>query len=203
MPRTLSAAAHEKVLKAALKLVAENGIEATSMDALARQSGVSKATIYKHWAGKEALVLELLARVSGLASRPQFDSGDTRADLIALLSYRPPENAGLRERLLPHVVAYSAHHQAFGLAWRRMVMDPALRQVRRVIERGIDRGEIKPDLNIELAIGLLLGPMLYWYIFRKGEDSGELRPRAEGVVGAFWEAFRASGAKRPRPTPRR
>src|SRR5215468_10574578 len=101
MARSPSAAAHKKVLKAALELVAEHGIDGTSMDAVARESGVSKATIYKHWADKEALLLEMLAEASGLHSRPKFDNGATRNDLVDLLSYRPPEDREVRERLLP------------------------------------------------------------------------------------------------------
>ncbi|MBV8904184.1 MAG: helix-turn-helix transcriptional regulator, partial [Acidobacteriia bacterium] len=46
MPRPRSAKSHRKVLDAALSLVSERGIEATSMDAIAEASGVSKATIY-------------------------------------------------------------------------------------------------------------------------------------------------------------
>jgi len=70
MPRTRSASAHQKVLKAALELVAEHGVDGTSMDAVARESGVSKATIYKHWADKDALLLEMLTDTSGLHTRP-------------------------------------------------------------------------------------------------------------------------------------
>jgi AcrR family transcriptional regulator len=190
MPRTPSASAHQKVLKAALELVAEQGIDGTSMDAVARESGVSKATIYKHWADKEALLLEMLAEASGLHSRPKFDSGDTRGDMIALLSYRPAENAALRERILPHVVAYSARNRTFGITWRKMVMDPATRELRHLIERGIQKRELKPKLNVELALGLLLGPMLYWHIFQKDVDPPvDSRPLAAGVVDAFWKAF--------------
>ena len=101
MPRTRSATAHHKVLHAALQLVAERGVDATSMDAIAAKSGVSKATIYKHWADKDALLLEMLAEINGLHSRPEFDSGATRADMVAVLSYRPPENRDMRERVMP------------------------------------------------------------------------------------------------------
>lgn len=190
MPRSPSATAHSKVLNAALELVAKHGIEGTSMDAVARESGVSKATIYKHWADKEALLLEMLAEGSGLGKRPEFNSGNTRADLTALLSYRPPDNPQIRERILPHVVAYSARNRTFGMAWRRMVMNPAMREIRKLLERGMETRELKPDVNIDLAIGLLLGPMLYWHIFQKDQEPPEdLRPRAEGVVDAFWKAF--------------
>ena len=193
MPRTRSASAHQKVLKAVLELVAEHGVDGTSMDAVARESGVSKATIYKHWADKEALLLEMLADASGLHSRPKFDSGDTRADMIDLLSYRPPENAAVREGILPHIVAYSARNRIFGMTWRRMVMDPAMRELRHLIERAIQKRDLKPKVNVELAIGLLLGPMLYWHIFQKDQDvPTDLRPRAAGVVDAFFKAFGAT-----------
>ncbi len=192
MPRGPSASAHKKVLKAALELIAEQGIEGTSMDAVSRKSGVSKATIYKHWANKEALLLEMLAEASGLRARPKFDTGDTRADLAALLAYRPPENPELRDRILPHVIAYSARNRTFGTTWRRMVTDPATRDIRRLVERGMKKGELQAGLDQELAIGLLLGPMLYWHIFRKDVEAREdQRPRAEALVDAFWRAFAA------------
>ncbi len=192
MPRGPSASAHKKVLKAALELIAEQGIEGTSMDAVARRSGVSKATIYKHWANKEALLMEMLAEASGLKARPKFDTGDTRADMAALLAYRPPENPELRDKILPHVIAYSARNRTFGAAWRRMVTDPARREIRRLVERGMKKGELQAGLDAEMAIGLLLGPMLYWHIFHKdGEAQEDQRPRAEAVVDAFWRAFAA------------
>ena len=45
MSRSRSTRAHRQVLEAALKLFARQGIDATSMDAIAAESGVSKATI--------------------------------------------------------------------------------------------------------------------------------------------------------------
>src|SRR5579872_6359164 len=79
MPRSRSESAHKKVIDAALETVAARGVDAASMDAIAAQSGVSKATIYKHWANKEALLLEMMATLAGLTERPKFDTGHTRA----------------------------------------------------------------------------------------------------------------------------
>ena len=82
MARPRSIAAHRKVLDAALNLFAERGIDATSMDAIAEASGVSKATIYKHWREKDELCLEALGYLHGVDEEPPvFDSGDLRADL--------------------------------------------------------------------------------------------------------------------------
>jgi len=72
LARTRSASAHQRVLNAAVELVAERGVDATSMDAIADCSGVSKATIYKHWPDKEALMLEMMAQMAGIHARPSL-----------------------------------------------------------------------------------------------------------------------------------
>ena len=60
-----------------MELFAERGIDATSMDAIAEASGVSKATIYKHWPDKDALCLEVMGYLHGLDEEPPvFDSGE-------------------------------------------------------------------------------------------------------------------------------
>ena len=50
MPRVRSARAHEQVLIAAQELFSERGIDGASMDAIAATSGVSKRTLYNHFA---------------------------------------------------------------------------------------------------------------------------------------------------------
>ena len=188
MARTRSAGAHRKVIAAAMELFAERGMEGTSMDAVAELSGVSKATIYKHWSDKEALLLEVMAEANGLHARPCFDTGDTRADIRAVLAYRPPEHVEMRERMTPHLMAYSARNPKFGDAWRKRVMDPPRKELRQLLKRGIAEGELRSDLDPDLALALLLGPVIYWKFFmgRTHEDPTAL---AQGVTDAFWNAF--------------
>ena len=188
MSRTPSASAHRKVLEAGLRLVAERGVDGTSMDAIAELSGVSKATIYKHWSDKDALLLELMADVNGLHLRPKFDSGDIRADLFAVLSYRPHERADVRERIMPQFMAYSARNPSFGDAWRAMVMEPPRQELRKLLKRGIEKGELSAELDPELSLALLLGPIIYWYIFLR-RSAKNPKALAKGVVDAFWKAF--------------
>ena len=53
MARTRSYEVHQRMIEAALRLFAERGFESTSMDAIAREAGVTKPTLYNHWADKE------------------------------------------------------------------------------------------------------------------------------------------------------
>lgn len=167
MARTRSEQAHSRVIDAAVALFTENGIESTSMDAIARASGVSKATIYRHWPDKDTLCLEVLAYLHGLdKDLPVFDTGDFRADMIAQLRYDPAEDRkALRERIIPHLMAYASHNRVFGEAWRSRVLDPVRVALREMMERGKRRGVLKAELDPEVGLALVLGPMLYRHVF--------------------------------------
>jgi AcrR family transcriptional regulator len=185
MTRGLSQRAHRKVLEAATNLFAERGIDATSMDAIAAASGVSKATVYKHWADKDALCLEVLVHVHELdEGPPELDSGDLKADLKAYLKYQPsPQKAAIQKRLMPHLIAYSARNEEFGRAWKTRVMERARDSLKKLLRRGVHRGIFPGVLDEELGVALLLGPMMYRHIFG---SSVNLEWLAEGTVESFW-----------------
>lgn len=189
MVRPRSSEAHDKVIHAALGLFGERGIDATSMDAIARTSGVSKATIYNHWADKEALLMEVMLHVNGLNREPEdVDSGDLCHDLATVLSRRPPDEFdAARNRMMPTLIAYSAVHQQFGAAWRHRVMDPPRQCLRKILQRGIERELLPSSLDFELSFALLLGPILYRHIFNKG--GGELSDVGPQTAEAFCRAF--------------
>ena len=196
MARTRSSEAHNKVLRAALELFAERGIDATSMDAIAKASGVSKATIYNHWTDKEALLMGVMALIHGLdRQREDVDTGDIRRDLTTVLTRRPPDEFDeVRNRLMPAMIAYSATHQEFGMAWRRRVMEPPRNSILRILQRGIERGLLPGDLNLEVAVSLLLGPMLYTHIFQRDRvtKAPDIGPE---VAATFWRAFAQARAQ--------
>lgn len=140
------------------------------MDLIARQAGVSKATLYSHWADKEALLLEVMLWVNGLDEEPEdVDTGDLEQDLAIVLSRRPPDKFDQARILMtPALIAYSATHQEFGALWRNSVMEPPRRCLKRILRRAIKRGLLPGNLDLEISMGLLLGPMLYRHIFYKG-----------------------------------
>ncbi|MDB5306255.1 MAG: transcriptional regulator, TetR family [Gemmataceae bacterium] len=203
MSRPRSARAHGQVLDAALELFAARGIEATSMDAIAEASGVSKATIYNHWPDKDALCLEVMARLHGRdEAGPVLDSGDVRADMIAALAYQPPpQDSDLRSRIMPHLMAYAARNPAFGEAWRQRFFDPPRVQITQLLERAIARGQLPRGLDRDLAIALLLGPMMYCHVLRRVQGKAPAN-LPEHVVAAFWKAHAISPADSNRRGPR-
>ena len=187
MAKQKSARAHSQVIESAVTLFAERGLEATSMDAIARASGVSKATIYRHWPDKESVCLEVLGYLHGLDKEPPvFDSGDFRADLIAQLQHDPAaDRKVMRERIIPHLIAYASHNRVFGDAWRSRVIEPARKALGNMMARGKQRGILKRDLDPEVGFALLLGPLIYRNVFLR--KLGAKAP--EGLEVAVADSF--------------
>jgi AcrR family transcriptional regulator len=200
MPRPRSTHAHKKVLEAAVQLFSQRGIDATSMDAIAETSGVSKATIYKHWQDKDALILEVMGHLHGLdEERPVFDTGNFRADLIAQLQYHPAaDRKDLREKLTPHMIAYASRNREMATVWRARVVEPSRIALANMIKRGEKQGFLRRGIDPEIGIALLLGPLIYSHVFVQ-KDGGKAPKNLEvHVADAFLAAYATQGQKGPR-----
>ncbi|MBQ1074631.1 TetR/AcrR family transcriptional regulator [Micromonospora sp. C31] len=147
------------VIAAALDLLTERGIAATTVEAVAERSGVAKTTIYRHWKDQPALVLDAIA--STLQEPPDPDTGTLRGDLNALLAGLA---TALRDspaaRLMPALIDAAERDPAFAALHRREATHRH-RTVRAVIVRGIDRGELPPDTDPDEVLDLLAGPVFY------------------------------------------
>jgi len=79
-----------EIVRAARQLFLENGVAAVSMDGIAQDAGVSKKTIYSHFANKEELLIEVimaeaaLFEITELASLAVRDHTQLRRQLIAI-----------------------------------------------------------------------------------------------------------------------
>jgi len=202
MARQRSEQAHDRVLRAALDLFGERGIDATSMDAIAQTSGVSKATIYNHWVNKEELLIDVMLMLNGLARDPEdVDSGDLCNDLATVLSRRPSDEFdAARERMMPAMIAYSAVHQEFGEAWRHRVMEPSRVCLKRILRRGVKRKLLPASLDMDAAMALLLGPLLYGHIFHRGMQP-KVRDLGQVAAESFWRAYGAGSDRLKGGTP--
>ncbi len=196
MARTRSKEAHTRVLDAAIALFADRGIDATSMDAIAEHSGVSKATIYKYWANKDTLALEALSYLFGAGAKvPVPDTGDLRADLIVRLSHQPaPEHKQQRDRIMPHVIAYASSNKDFGKAWRNRALKPLIEVLTEWVHREQKRSTLRKDIPMEVALALLIGPLTYRNIFHRAEGKTNFAPGLERAVAEAFLLMYETGA---------
>jgi AcrR family transcriptional regulator len=160
--RPRSQQAHKAILDAAAELLLTRGLSAVSMDTVAQQAGVSKATIYRWWPTKETLALDALYTGWAAAQPHPRDTGTFRGDLLSLL--RPwARLASSRPyaRVLAALITEAHTDPAFAAEYRQRVVQPRRDQARALFDRAIERGEIPAGTNIEVALDLLYGPLYH------------------------------------------
>ena len=141
-------------MRATLELLAEKGLRAMSMDAIAARAGVSKATIYRRWKSKEELLEALLDTLVDLI-RP-VDTGDPREDMLA--AGRAVQGApAARIDLIPALIGEANTSPEFGEVFRAKLVEPRRAQIRSFFERAVANGEFREDADLEFMTDVTFG----------------------------------------------
>jgi AcrR family transcriptional regulator len=159
--RPRSEKARQAILDAGAELLLLRGLGAVSMDAVAEQAGVSKATIYRWWPSKQMLALDaLLDWAAGTA--PPRDTGSLRGDVLALVR---PWVREIRSRPFGRVIAAFVNEAQsdpeFAEAYRTRFVEPRREAARAVFARAVQRGEVQEDLDVEVALDLIYGAVYH------------------------------------------
>jgi len=182
--RPRSEAAQTAILSAAMALLLDQGLHAMSMDDVAEQAGVSKATIYRWWASKELLALDALATEWATpSSTKQRDTGSLRGDLLAHL--RPwirQVNEKPYGRVIAGLVAQAQTDPDFATLYRENFVQPRRDAMRPVLLRAIARGEIAPDTDLEVSLDLLYGPLYHRLLHRHAPLTDRFTQQVVDVV---------------------
>ena len=157
-----------------------------TMEAVATRAGASKATVYRHWPTRAALLVDAMDRA--LPPFPPPATGDLRGDLVELLC-RLEANLGSRPfpRLMAAFVDAAERDPALaGLQFR--LTESRREPVRALLAAARDRGEIPGTADLEVAVDLLAGPAFYRrFIAHRPVPDGH----AEAVVDHVLSALRA------------
>jgi AcrR family transcriptional regulator len=174
----------EVVLETTVDVIAEQGVMGMSVDTVAARSGVSKATIYRHWGSRARLIHAAIQSLQPEAV--EADTGSLRGDLIALLQ---------------HLVAYfdsPTVAQVFPSFLDAAVRDVELAELRqetlrmgrasfeRVVRMGIARGELPDDVDVHLVVDLARAPIIYRRVVAQVPvRAADVAPVIDAVLAAF------------------
>ena len=156
--RPRSSRVDEAIIDAVLDLLgAGTTVEALSMEAVAARAGVGKATIYRRWPHKEALVLDAVAAVK--EPIPALPGESVRDDLVRLVRAVGKARDGRAGQIMPCLIPELQRPGRLRSLYLNMIEER--RDVtREVLRRGIATGELRPDTDMELAVVLLAAPMM-------------------------------------------
>lgn len=202
---TPSGAKVESILAAAKRSFLDSGFGAVSMDAIAREAGVSKATVYAHFSGKE----ELFGAVIGgecehyLAefSAGELDPGEVRASLttvgrrfLGLLLSR--DAIALHRIILGEVSRFPALGEVFWHAGP----ERNLAQIEAFLRAAAAVGSLSiadAHLAAEQFVGLVRGETQLRHLLRleTGADQSQIEALVDAAVDTFLRAFAPHDAK--------
>ena len=165
--RPRSQAAHDAVLKAALRLVTRRGFRSVSVNAIAAEAGVGKMTLYRHWPNKAALVMDsLLALIGSETNFPQ--AGSAIESLRQQLDLQASFFQSARGNLIRSLVAEAQSDSELAAAFRDRWLDPRREGVRHIMRAAIEEGSLRSDIDIDSAIDLLYGSLYYRLLLGSG-----------------------------------
>jgi AcrR family transcriptional regulator len=182
-----------------LELLAEGtSVEGLSMEAVATRAGVGKATIYRRWPHKDALLLDAVASIKEPLPAPHGTS--VRDDLIQLVRATSTARDSRTGRIMPCMIPEL--QRPGHLRDQYLGMVEARRDViRGVLHRGIATGELRPDTDIEVAVALLTAPTLMSLLGSVSQPDCEHLPErvVDTVLGGIASPFRPTGSPEPAP----
>ncbi|RAJ71285.1 TetR family transcriptional regulator [Streptomyces sp. Amel2xB2] len=129
---------------AVLGLLREVGYDALTMDAVASRTRSSKATLYRQWGGKAELVVHALRHEKPL-DLADVDTGSLRGDFHEVA--RRQDDCQMEEHsALMRGLTMAVHDNAdLRKAFRELLIEPELEELRRVLRRAVERGEVSAD----------------------------------------------------------
>ena len=171
--RPRSPEADEAIVRATLEVLLEEGFRGLSVDAVRQRAGVGKATIYRRFADKDALVTAAIRSLQRGFEEPP-DTGSVLGDLDAIWEqgYRTdPRMTSVAPRLLAEAAGSPEMHTLF----RAALIDPRREFLRRILRRGVERGELRDDVDLDVAIDLIAGPFIYRVLIDGGDPTVSMR----------------------------
>lgn len=163
-PRRRGDALVSAILTATIEELSEHGYAGVTMDAVAQRAGASKASLYRRWETRAALVMDAVYRlVPDPTDLP--DTGGLRGDLLAALgqvatTLDGPAGSALRGMLAEALPEREGMHdlRARSRGRNRELMAEVLR-------RAVLRGEIMADAvvptRLEVGAALLRNHLLF------------------------------------------
>jgi AcrR family transcriptional regulator len=134
------------VIRAAiLRLLAEVGYGSLTMDAVAAEAGVGKATIYRRWRTKEDLVVDTISDLNQeLASPP--DTGSLEGDLRGLTDQMRAVITGPTGAATLSLLSTMPHQPALAQAFQDGPLKLWHAVFAQVWDRAEERGEVPPGM---------------------------------------------------------
>jgi AcrR family transcriptional regulator len=128
-----------------------------TIDAVARASGVSKSTLYRHWPSRRVLVLEAFTYKTNLLTHVE-DTGDVGRDLHSyLVALTRCLDEGETASTVANLLAEAIRSDEFSGLYRQTLLLERRQGFLAILQRGQRRGQVREDVDLEVVIDAAYG----------------------------------------------
>jgi TetR/AcrR family transcriptional repressor of mexJK operon len=194
----------QRILAAARTLFLKLGYGDTSMDAIARRAAVSKATLYSHFAGKDALFAALIVsecrHLSGQIGRRALDEPDVRDALLRVAhDFNNLLCTGSGLTMYRIVVAEAPRFPELGRVFYDSGPTIMIDRIADLLRQAADRGLLKvrdPRIAAIQFISLIRGELHLTRVLGLKKASKNPADYVEASVDLFLAGYRAAEARK-------
>jgi AcrR family transcriptional regulator len=163
--RPRSEQARVSILRSTLRLLGENGFSDLTIEDVAAHASVGKATVYRWWPNKAALIADAFA--SSATRKLHFpDTGSVRTDMSQQMRQVIKVFRSRRGRILAAILAAGQSDRGVITAFRERFMKPRRHEAYATLRRAIQRGELRKDVDMDLLLDSLYGPIYMRFLIR-------------------------------------
>ncbi len=158
------------ILRSTLKLLQKTGFADLSIEAIAADARVGKATVYRWWPNKGALVVDAFASVT--TDDLHFpDRGSVYKDVSLQMNQWLGVLRSPRGRIVAAVIAGGQSDAELIEAFRSRFLRPRRQEAYQTLRRGIERGELPRNLDLDLVLDTLYGAIYMRFLIRHDDLS--------------------------------
>jgi len=201
--RPRSEQARQAILRSTLQLLGEKGFSDLSIEDVAGRAAVGKATVYRWWPNKGALIADAFA--SSTTRNLRFpDTGSLQTDMSRQMRQLVKVFRSPRGRIVSAILAAGQSDKELIASFRDRFLWPRRREAYATLHRGIVRGELHKDVDPDLILDSLYGPIYMRFLIQHDRLTPDFVDRlCSLVLGGARPARngKSHGQKKPGPRP--
>lgn len=182
-----------RVFDAAMALYAEAGWAGFSFEAVARRSGVGKASLYRRWEGRGDLLRQTFE--ARWLKVPSIENGSIQQDLHALAQMVARTLTGTYSEVHPRLSLDMAEHPEV-LDFLRPYAEATISEGRGIVRRAIARGDLSASVNPGLVMDLVVGAVTNHIRTTPARLRGSMLEKMDGFIDELVELVLAGVAAR-------
>jgi AcrR family transcriptional regulator len=179
--RPRSEESRQAILRSTLKLLTETGFPQLSIEAIAADADVGKATVYRWWPTKAALVADAFSASAEQELRFP-DTGSLHKDINLQMRQVIRVFRSQRGKVVAALLGGGQSDPELIAAFRERFLWPRRRQAYQTLQRGIERGELPPGIDMNLILDTLYGPIYMRFLIRHDELNKSFADALCGLV---------------------